>query len=116
MSETPRSQHPPSTQHIPLDDLVVTDLHNHIPLDPDRLAAMAVDFAAGRSWATCPLAVVKVAYGYELIDGRLRALVRQQAGEPMVPVRVFDLIEDERAAFRYALGKNRHTRPTAVRP
>jgi ParB-like chromosome segregation protein Spo0J len=114
--ETPRSHRPPTTQHIPFDDLVVTDLHVHIELDTDRLAAMAVDFAAGRSWATCPLAVVKVAYGYELVDGRLRALVRQQAGETTVPVRVYDLIEDERAAFRYSGNKNRHTRPPAVQP
>jgi hypothetical protein len=102
------------TQHIPLDDLIVTDLLNNIPIDVDRLAKMAADFAAGARWATHPLAVVKTPIGYELIEGRLRALVRQQLGETMVPVRVFDLVEDEKAAFRYFGTKNRHSRPAKV--
>ena len=99
------------TPHIPLADLIVTDLHSNIPVDVDRRTQMAASFAAGASWAIHPLAVVKTATGYELIDGRLRALVRQAAGETTVPVRVFDLVEDEKAAFRYFGNKNRHTRP-----
>ena len=114
MNEAPQSQHPSTTQHIPLDDLIVGDLHSHIPIDVDRLTQMAADYAAGASWAIHPLAVVKTPIGYELIDGRLRALVRQQLGETMVPVRVFDLVEDEKAAFRYFGTKNAHTRPAGV--
>ena len=101
-------------QHLQLADLIVTDLHSNIPVDVDRLAHMATDFAASASWATHPLAVVKTPIGYELIDCRLRALVRQQLGEPTVPVRVFDLVEDEKAAFRYFGTKNARTRPAEV--
>jgi hypothetical protein len=102
------------TQHIPLADLIVTDLHSNIPVDVDRLAQMAADYAAGASWAIHPLAVCRTPIGYELIDGRLRALVRQSLGETVVSCRIFDLVESEWAAFRYSSGKNRTSRPVTA--
>ena len=112
--EAKQHHRPQHTQYIPLDDLIVTDLHSNIPIDTGRLLRMGIDYAAGASWAIHPLAVCRTPIGYELIDGRLRALVRQQLGETTVPVRVFDLVEDEKAAFRYAGIKNRSTRPAGV--
>lgn len=59
-------------------------------------------------------AVVKTPYGFTVLDGRLRAIVRQQLGQRTVPAFLLDLIEDERAAFRYSGTKNHHTRPTEL--
>jgi hypothetical protein len=108
-----KQQKQPTQHHsveVPLDDLIVTDLHNHIPVDLDRLTKMAAAYAAGASWALHPLAVCRTPIGYELIDGRLR----QQLGETTVPVRVFDLVEDEKAAFPYSSGKDRTSRPVTM--
>jgi hypothetical protein len=104
---------PHHTQHIPLDHLLVTDLHS-FPLDVDRLTQMAAAYAAGASYAIHPLAVCRTPIGFTILDGRLRALVRQAAGEKIVPCRIFDLVESEWAAFRYSSGKNRTSRPVTM--
>lgn len=68
-----------------------------------------------QSKAIHPIAVTKAPYGaYVILEGRLRALVRQQAGETSVPILLYNLVEDEWAAWRWAGTRNRHTRPTTV--
>ena len=58
MNEAKQQKNPHHQQHIPLDDLIVTDLHSHIPIDVDRLTQMAADYSAGSSWAIHPVAQV----------------------------------------------------------
>jgi hypothetical protein len=105
-------------EHVKMTRLGLSELHA-FEVDVAPLDAMRAGMEAGQEYAWRPLEVVWYEGRYVILDGRLRALARQQRGERRVPALVWmatELPPERWRAFRYRDGRNRHTNPDTTSP